>query len=87
MKPKILFLVPYPLGVAPSQRFRFEQYFEILEQNGFDFDSQSFIDEQTWKILYLKGYLVKKTIGIFSWISQKILLAVFLKKVPFYFYS
>lgn len=85
MKPKILFLVPYPLGVAPSQRFRFEQYFEILEQNGFDFDSQSFIDEQTWKILYLKGYLVKKTIGIFRGFLRRFYLLFFLKKYHFIF--
>ncbi|PIQ22104.1 MAG: group 1 glycosyl transferase, partial [Cytophagales bacterium CG18_big_fil_WC_8_21_14_2_50_42_9] len=29
---KILFVVPYPFGKAPSQRFRFEQYLEFLEE-------------------------------------------------------
>lgn len=24
---KVAFIVPYPVGEAPSQRFRFEQYF------------------------------------------------------------
>jgi glycosyltransferase involved in cell wall biosynthesis len=85
MKPKILFLTPYPFGVAPSQRFRFEQYFEILKENGFDFDSQSFIDEQTWKILYLKGYLAKKVIGIFRGFLRRFYLLFFLKKYHFVF--
>ena len=31
---RILFLVPYPPGRAPSQRFRFEQYLDILTARG-----------------------------------------------------
>lgn len=85
MKPKILFLTPYPLGVAPSQRFRFEQYFEILKENGFDFDSQSFIDKQTWEILYLKGNLTKKVVGIFRGFLRRFYLLFFLKKYHFIF--
>jgi len=85
MKPKILFLIPYPLGVAPSQRFRFEQYFEILKESGFEFDSQSFVDEKTWEVLYLKGYLMKKTIGILQGFLRRFYLLFFLKKYHFVF--
>ncbi len=41
----ILFLVPYPIGSSPSQRFRFEQYFSHLGQNGFKYTVQSFLSE------------------------------------------
>ncbi len=61
---KILFLVPYPIGRAPSQRFRFEQYFDSLKKRGYSFDIQSFITEKTWQILYQKGYFFHKIIGI-----------------------
>lgn len=61
---KILFIVPYPLAEAPSQRFRFEQYFDRLRELEFQFDVQSFIDEQTWRILYKPGFFVSKAMGI-----------------------
>ena len=31
----ILFITPYPSGAAPSQRFRFEQYYSVLKSKGF----------------------------------------------------
>jgi len=55
---KILFLVPYPRGRAPSQRFRFEQYFNALS-NLASFDVESFLDEPGWQAIYLPGNLKK----------------------------
>jgi len=52
---KILFLIPYPIGESPSQRFRFEQYFKVLIQNGHSFHHQSFIDTDDWKLFFQKG--------------------------------
>lgn len=60
----ILFLVPYPPGRAPSQRFRFEQYFETLTTAGYQYRVAPFISEATWTILYLPGHHVQKTWGI-----------------------
>ena len=34
IKAKILVICPYPLGKAPSQRFRFEQFLPFLEEQG-----------------------------------------------------
>lgn len=34
-KRSVLFVIPYPLKLVASQRFRFEQYFELLTKNGF----------------------------------------------------
>ena len=52
--------MPYPLHRAPSQRFRVEAYFNLLKEQNIDYDTQQFLDEAAWQILYLKGSLVKK---------------------------
>jgi glycosyltransferase involved in cell wall biosynthesis len=52
---RILFLVPYPLGESPSQRFRFEQYFNILEQAGYSYTVQSFLSVEDWKVFFGRG--------------------------------
>ena len=82
---QILFLIPYPLGQAPSQRFRFEQYFDVLKKNNIAFDYQSFIDENTWKILYKKGHFFQKTIGILLGFFRRIKILFFLHKYHFIF--
>lgn len=57
---RILFLVPYPLGIAPSQRFRFEQYFDKLTEAGFEFDVKPFLDERAMIYLYEPGNFFRK---------------------------
>jgi glycosyltransferase involved in cell wall biosynthesis len=61
---RILFLTPYPKGEAPSQRFRFEQYYPLLQEAGIAYRHQSFISESTWRILYKPGYAFSKALGI-----------------------
>ncbi|UPT65860.1 MAG: hypothetical protein M0D57_15275 [Sphingobacteriales bacterium JAD_PAG50586_3] len=63
MAKRILFLFPYPQGTAASQRFRFEQYYQALEANGFTIDKQAFIDDKTWAILYKPGHTLPKIMG------------------------
>ncbi|PZR40044.1 MAG: group 1 glycosyl transferase, partial [Azospira oryzae] len=63
---KILFLVPYPLGEAPSQRFRFEQYFKILSNRGISCSTQSFLNSQNWQNMYRNGNLFKKISAVIS---------------------
>ncbi len=82
---QILFLIPYPLGSAPSQRFRFEQYLHLIQEKGFIFDYQSFIGEKTWKILYKKGYFFQKMIGILAGFLRRIKILFFLNKYDFIF--
>ena len=60
MPKKILFLVPYPLGESPSQRFRFEQYFSILTKAGYQFDVQTFLDAGNWKLFFQSGSVIQK---------------------------
>jgi|TARA_R110000737_G_scaffold345097_2_gene373186 glycosyltransferase involved in cell wall biosynthesis len=65
---KIIFLVPYPVGSAPSQRFRFEQYLSFLEKE-FEIEIHPFIDQETWKKLYVPGqfgFKARKMLGSFA---------------------
>ena len=64
MSKKIYFIVPYPHQEAPSQRFRFEQYFDFLEASGFQVEIYPFINQSTWKTLYGEGKVLKKIFGI-----------------------
>ena len=68
---KILFLVPYPLHEAPSQRFRFEQYFRFLDQQYIQYDLAPFLDEATWKILYQPGNQIQKIWGIIKGLAKR----------------
>ena len=63
---RILFLVPYPPGRAPSQRFRFEQYLGELTAHGHYYRLAPFLSVATWDILYKPGHTVAKALGILS---------------------
>lgn len=58
-----MFLVPYPEGIAPSQRFRFEQYIQLLRNSGYQVKLHPFWNLKDWEILYLKGFQLKKFIN------------------------
>jgi glycosyltransferase involved in cell wall biosynthesis len=57
---KLLFLCLYPQNKAPSQRFRFEQFFPYFGEAGIAFDVDSFYSEEAYHILYQKGSSLKK---------------------------
>jgi glycosyltransferase involved in cell wall biosynthesis len=52
---KILFIAAHRPDRAPGQRFRFEQYLDFLQQNGFDCELSYIISEEDDKVLYQKG--------------------------------
>lgn len=57
---KILFVCPYPSGLAPSQRFRFEQYLHHLEEKGFETTIKPFFTEHAHFAFYQSGNLLSK---------------------------
>lgn len=63
-KQTILFLVPYPHDEAPSQRFRFEQYFSRLSASGYTYRVQSFLSRKAWTTLYSKGRVPTKMLAL-----------------------
>ncbi len=83
---KLLILAPYPENEAPSQRFRFEQYLEsIRDKAGLNINYQSFIDTQTWKILYKPGHYSQKIVGILKGFINRFLLLFQLASYHFVF--
>jgi glycosyltransferase involved in cell wall biosynthesis len=60
----ILFLLPYPLNRAPSQRFRVENLLFLLDEKGIKYDLAPFMSEDVWQILYQKGGTMHKALGI-----------------------
>jgi len=60
MNRKILFIASHRKDRAPGQRFRFEQYFEWLNQNGFHCELSFLFGEKEDAILYGKGKYWKK---------------------------
>lgn len=65
-KGAVLFIVPYPLHKAPSQRFRVELFEPYLQQAGIDYTIVPFMDSMTWDKLYKKGSPLQKAWGIFK---------------------
>ena len=59
-KSKILFLSHYPFGKAPSQRLKYEQYYDAFKNAGFDITTSSFISLSFWKIIYQEGHYFGK---------------------------
>lgn len=82
---KILFVDPYPYGKAPSQRFRFEQYLPLLAEAGHTYKMASFLDEQTWGILYKPGHALSKVKGILKGFLSRFLLLFTLPGYDFVF--
>ena len=78
---RILFLVPYPPGRAPSQRFRFEQYLDALLAAGHTYHLAPFISVATWDILYQPGRAGAKALGILGGFVRRLVL---LFRVPRY---
>lgn len=57
----ILFIVPYPTE-GPSNRFRVEQYLPFLKKEGIEYRVRPFFSSRFYKILYKRGFLIKKSI-------------------------
>lgn len=81
MDRKILFLVPYPLAESPSQRFRFEQYFGLLQRHGYEFSVQSFLDSATWRAFFSSGNTLTKVKALFIGLVKRFIV---LFKSPMY---
>src|SRR5688572_18659602 len=76
MSRKILFLVPYPLHESPSQRFRFEQYFDTLTRNGYSYTVQSFLSSRDWRVFFVPGKFILK-LKVFAFGSIKRIFVLF----------
>lgn len=57
---KVLILCPYPKGASPAQRFRYEQYLEILKSSGVETVIEPFLSDSAMKVLYEHGHYLFK---------------------------
>ena len=73
---RVLFLVPYPTGRAPSQRFRVELFLPVLDQAGIEYRVQPFLDERSWGSFYSTGRVLNKFLGIFKGFSARLGIAL-----------
>lgn len=60
MMPSVLFVCLHRPNRSPSQRFRFEQYIEVLEQAGFNTRFSYLLNAKQDRIFYQKGHIVGK---------------------------
>lgn len=58
--PKILFIAAHRPNRSPSQRYRFEQYFDFLNQNGFEYKLSYILNEHDDDVFYSSGHLIQK---------------------------
>ena len=80
-----MFLVPYPIESAPSQRYRFEQYLEHLSENGFSWDFYAFFDQSTWDVLYKEEHFSIKIAGTIFGLAKRFLLLFRIRKYNWVF--
>lgn len=82
---KILFLVPYPLREAPSQRFRFEQYVEILEIHGHVIKTQSFLQSHNWQLFFITGKPYQKALTLIRGFLKRLWALIIVPSYDFIF--
>jgi glycosyltransferase involved in cell wall biosynthesis len=82
---KILFVVPFPPKIYPSERFRVEIYEKILHEKGFSCDSIFFWDYYSRSILYKKGKIGQKIIGVLKGFLRRLTSLADIKKYDYIF--
>lgn len=60
MNKKILFLGNHRKDRSPSQRFRYEQYLDYFQQNGYDYELSPLLNAKEDKLFYSKGNWIQK---------------------------
>jgi len=77
----ILIVSPYPEGVAPGQRLKYEQYFDYLRSHGYEITVTSFVSNRLWSILYNKGRFPEKIFWTLLGFFKRLVWSAY---VPFY---
>ncbi len=60
---RILVICPFPLGIAPAQRLKYEQYFDDWRANGYSVDVSPFMSRRLFDVAWTKGHLATKIVG------------------------
>lgn len=70
---KVLFLLPYPLNQAPSQRFRVEMLLPLLKAQGIQYVLRPFMTAETGNLLYKGGSSLQKATGVIKGYFRRLL--------------
>lgn len=69
---RVLFIAHHRLDRSPGQRYRFEQYFSWLEENGIQCELSNLLDEEDDRNLYMpRNYWNKFKIAVNSWKKRR----------------
>lgn len=60
----MLVLCPYPKDVAAGQRLKFEQYYDDWRGDGWQVNVEPFMDKRLWDVLFERGHLPRKAVGV-----------------------
>jgi len=82
---RILFIAPYPHAQAPSQRFRFEQYMDAIENAGFQIEFHPFLSAKDWAPLYKQGSFLRKGFSMIRSFWKRFLLMFRLRRFDYIF--
>jgi glycosyltransferase involved in cell wall biosynthesis len=81
----IAFVVQYPKGVSPSQRFRCELWEGALEKAQISHETFPFIDSETRKVIYQRGHYFGKALGVVMGYWRRLRLLFSLHKFDYVF--
>jgi glycosyltransferase involved in cell wall biosynthesis len=80
-KKSVLILCPSPRGTVATQRLKYEQYLDLLENEGYRFTISSFQTSRFWEIIYKPGRTFEKVF----WTLVGYIKRIFdLLRAPFY---
>lgn len=71
---KVLILCPYPKGAVPGQRFRYEQYLDILKNAHIETVIKPFLSDSAMKVLYEPGHYLLKIWNVVAGFFSRFLL-------------
>src|SRR5687768_13734125 len=80
-KKKVLILCTGPRGFVPTQRLKYEQYLDQLEQEGYRFTLSPFQTKRFWEIIYKPGRILEKAFWVMVGYLKRI---IDLFRIPFY---
>jgi glycosyltransferase involved in cell wall biosynthesis len=69
---RILLLCPYPVGVAPGQRLKYEQYFGYFAERGYDLTVSPFFSRRAWAVLYRRGNWAEKAFWVLAGYARRV---------------
>jgi glycosyltransferase involved in cell wall biosynthesis len=69
---RALFLCPYPLDRAPGQRYRFEQWLDLLPAGAVASELQPLFDRAAYDVLYEPGATPRKVAAVLAGLTRRI---------------